>query len=64
MLLILLIIFNALDVYSLLARRLGMAKFQFEPNFEHENIEDGKRILRKARTDLETKVLNSNGKNL
>ena len=63
-LLILLIIFNALDVYSLLARRLGMQKFQFEAKFEHENIEDGKKILSKARADLEAKVLNSNGKNL
>lgn len=32
-LLILLVIFNALNVYRLLAKRLGMEKFEFETNF-------------------------------
>ena len=63
-LMIILIFFNAFDVYSRICKKLGLSKFQFETEFDHENIDEGKRVLQKARTDLETKILNSNCKNL
>lgn len=63
-LLILLIIFNAFDAYTKICKMLGINKFQFESEFSHENIEEGRKLLQKARTDLENKILNSNCKNL
>lgn len=63
-LMIILIVFNAFDVYGRICKKLGLSKFQFESEFDHENIDEGRRLLQKARTDLETKILNSNCKNL
>lgn len=37
-LLIILILFNALDVYSKIAKYLGFQKFAFESDFDHKNI--------------------------
>ena len=63
-LMIILIVFNAFEVYSRICKKLGLSRFQFETEFDHENIDEGKRLLQKARTDLETRILNSNCKNL
>ena len=38
-LLILLIIINVFDVYTLIARMFNLQKFEFESDFSHENIE-------------------------
>ena len=51
-LLIVLILFNACDVYSRICKKLGISRFQFESEFDHENIDEGRRLLQKARTDL------------
>lgn len=63
-LIILLIIFNIFDVYTRLCKRLGLTKFQFESEFNNDNIEEGRKLLQKARSELEMKILNSNCKNL
>ena len=63
-LLILLILFNTLNVYSLIARMFNLQKFEFEPDFDHENIEEGRRLLQRARTEVENQILNSNSKDL
>ena len=63
-LLIILIIVNIFDVYAMIAKMFGLQKFQFESRFEHENIEEGKRLLQKARIEIENKILNSNNKDL
>ena len=38
-LLILLIVVNVFDVYTLIAKMFGLTKFEFESDFSHENIE-------------------------
>ena len=58
------IIFNACDIYSLICKHFGISQFQFEAEFDHENIDEGRKLLQKARTDLEIKILNSNCKDL
>jgi hypothetical protein len=63
-LLLILIIVNAFDVYSLIAKMFGLQKFIFESDFNHENIEEGKKLLQRARLDIENKILNSNNKDL
>ena len=63
-LLILLIVFNIFDVYTWVAGMFGLQKFEFESDFDHENIEEGKRLLQKARTEVENRILNSNSKDL
>lgn len=37
-LLIILILFNAFDIYSLIAKHMGFQKFVFESDFDHKNI--------------------------
>jgi len=51
-LLLLLIIVNTFDVYTLIARMFGLEKFEFESDFSHENIAEGKRLLQRARTEV------------
>ena len=63
-LLLLLILFNVFDVYTLIARMFKLQKFEFESDFSHDNIEEGKRLLQRARTDVESQILNSNSKDL
>ena len=63
-LLILMILFNACDVYSRICKRFGFNKFQFEAQFDHENIDEGKKLLQKARKEWETKIYSSNCKSL
>ncbi len=38
-LLIILILFNAFDIYSMIAKHMGFQKFVFESDFDHKNIE-------------------------
>ena len=48
----------------MIAKYMGFQKFVFESDFDHKNIEEGRRILQKARTEVETRILNSNSKDL
>lgn len=48
-LLLLLIVVNVFDVYTLIARMLGLQKFEFEDDFSHEHIEEGRKLLQRAR---------------
>ena len=48
-LLILLIVINLFEVYKRISGIFGLKKFEFEDDFSHENIEEGKRLLQKAR---------------
>jgi hypothetical protein len=63
-LILLLIVFNAFNVYTLIARMFGLERFEFESDFSHENIEEGKRLLQRARLEMESNILNSNSKDL
>jgi hypothetical protein len=65
LLLLLLIVFNAFDVYSKVFKAVGLHKLEFdEDNPSQDSLEDGRKRLLKARADLETKILNSRSKNL
>ena len=48
-LLLILIVLNIFDVYTMIARLFKLEKFEFESDFSHENIEEGRRLLQKAR---------------
>jgi hypothetical protein len=63
-LLLILITINAFDVYALIAKMFGLQKFIFESEFSHDNIEEGRKLLQKARLDIESRILNSNTKDL
>ncbi len=53
MLLLILIVFNAFDIYSKVSKAAGMQRFQFdEDNPSTQSIEDGRRRLQKARAEL------------
>jgi hypothetical protein len=44
-----LIIVNVFDVYTLIARMFGLQKFEFEDDFSHQHIEEGRKLLQRAR---------------
>ena len=53
MLLLILITFNAFDIYSKVFKAAGLQRFQFdEDNPSTQSIEDGRRRLQKARAEL------------
>lgn len=42
----------------------GLQKFEFEDDFSHEHIEEGRKLLQRARLEAENRILNSNDKDL
>lgn len=65
LLLLILIAFNAFDIYSRVFKAAGLQRFQFdEENPNVQSIEDGRRRLQKARAELEHRILNSRNKDL
>ena len=51
-LLVLLMMFNAFDVYTRACKSFGLNRFQFESEFNDQKIDEGRKLLQKARTDL------------
>ncbi|KAL4503388.1 hypothetical protein ABPG72_000994 [Tetrahymena utriculariae] len=49
MILIMLILFNAFDVYSKILSSLGLKQFEFSDNFDDERIDQGKQLIQRAR---------------
>lgn len=48
MILIMLILFNAFDVYSKILSALGLKQFEFSDNFDDDRIEIGKQLVQKG----------------
>merc|ERR1711862_220547 len=63
-LLIFLCIFNLMNIWSRFMNFIGFGRFAFNKDFEPEEIEVGRKMIARARTERERQFLGSNKTNL
>lgn len=63
MLLIVVTVFNLFDIYDKILSAIGLPQFQFHEQFNDNIIDEGKKLLYRARVQRERKILNQNNKN-